>query len=80
MSCLGTARTSLLIPVGTANYGKDCTEHVLTALETGYRYLDGAQQYANSESIRDAFQAWGGKREDVYILTKCGCAYCGIAC
>jgi diketogulonate reductase-like aldo/keto reductase len=57
--------------VGTANYGKDCTEHVLSALKAGYRYLDGAQQYRNSASIRDAFKAWGGKREDVFILTKC---------
>jgi hypothetical protein len=27
--------------------------------------------YANSGSIRDALKAWGGKREDVYVLTKC---------
>lgn len=56
---------------GTANYGQECTEHVLSALKAGYRYLDGAQQYRNTGSIRDAFQAWGGKRDEVYILTKC---------
>ena len=37
----------------------------------GYRYLDGAEMYANSGSIRDALKAWDGKREDVYVLTKC---------
>jgi diketogulonate reductase-like aldo/keto reductase len=57
--------------IGTANYGQDCTQHVLSALETGYRYLDGAEQYRNSGSVRDALKAWGGKREEVYILTKC---------
>ena len=62
---------SLADLVGTANYGKDCTEHVLSALKAGYRYLDGAQQYRNSASIRDALKAWGGKREEVHILTKC---------
>lgn len=57
--------------LGTANYGKNCTEHVLSALQVGYRYLDGAQMYGNSGSIRDALKAWDGKREDVYVLTKC---------
>lgn len=56
---------------GTANYGQDCTQHVLSALKAGYRYLDGAQQYRNTASTKDALKAWGGKREDVYILTKC---------
>jgi hypothetical protein len=56
---------------GTAHFGNECTEHVLSALKVGYRYLDGAEMYANSGSIRDALKAWDGKREDVYVLTKC---------
>ena len=27
--------------------------------------------YGKSGSIRDALKAWDGKREDVYVLTKC---------
>jgi diketogulonate reductase-like aldo/keto reductase len=57
--------------IGTAHYGKECTEHVLSALNVGYRYLDGAEQYRNGASVREGFQQWGGKRDEVYILTKC---------
>ncbi|GMK56296.1 hypothetical protein CspeluHIS016_0301360 [Cutaneotrichosporon spelunceum] len=57
---------------GTALYNKECTALVLQALQIGYRSLDGAQIYANSQSIGDALQQWGGKREDVYVLTKWG--------
>lgn len=44
---------------------------MVSALKTGYTYLDGAQLYRNAPSIGDALKQWGGKREDVYILTKC---------
>lgn len=56
---------------GTAHYEKECTEHVKAALEAGYRSLDGAQQYDNIASIGAGVKAWGGKREEVYIATKC---------
>jgi diketogulonate reductase-like aldo/keto reductase len=56
---------------GTALYAKECANLVLDALKTGYTSLDGAQIYANSQSIGDALKQWGGKREDVYVLTKC---------
>ncbi|BEJ13308.1 hypothetical protein CspHIS471_0304820 [Cutaneotrichosporon sp. HIS471] len=57
---------------GTALYAKECTALVLDALETGYRSLDAAQIYANSQSIGDALKQWNGKRDDVYVLTKWG--------
>jgi len=56
---------------GTGNFGQDCTALVLLALKTGYTCLDGAQQYGNAQSIGDALKQFEGKREDVYILTKC---------
>lgn len=59
---------------GTALYNKECAELVCDALKTGYTSLDGAQIYANSQSIGDALKQWGGKREDVFVLTKCECA------
>ncbi|RXK41396.1 hypothetical protein M231_01301 [Tremella mesenterica] len=58
--------------IGTVNYRKECTEQIVSALKTGYRYLDAAEMYGNSASIKDALEEWGGKREDVYILTKFG--------
>ncbi|CAK9783444.1 Aldo/keto reductase [Cutaneotrichosporon oleaginosum] len=57
---------------GTALYAKECADLVLQALEAGYTSLDGAQIYANSQSIGDALARWGGKRDDVYVLTKWG--------
>lgn len=38
----------------------------------GYRYLDTAQMYQNAGSVGDALKELDeGKREDIYILTKC---------
>lgn len=60
---------------GTALYGKECADLVLQALETGYTSLDTAEIYGNSASVGDALGRWidkGHKREDVYLLSKCG--------
>ncbi|KAK4687767.1 hypothetical protein P7C73_g2350, partial [Tremellales sp. Uapishka_1] len=61
-----------LSAVGTAHYRADCTAFVVKALETGYRYLDAADMYANSESIGSALKEWKGDRKDLFLLTKCG--------
>ncbi|OXG09930.1 aldose reductase [Cryptococcus neoformans Tu401-1] len=58
--------------LGTAHYGKECVEHLVSALKTGYTYIDCAQMYKNSKSVKDALEKWGGKRENVFILQKCG--------
>ncbi|ORY25538.1 NADP-dependent oxidoreductase domain-containing protein [Naematelia encephala] len=58
--------------IGTTHFKSECTEHVVSALKTGYRYLDCAQQYTNSASVGDALKQWDGKREDLFILTKFG--------
>jgi aryl-alcohol dehydrogenase-like predicted oxidoreductase len=63
-----------LMMTGTALYNKECADMVLSALKHGYRYLDSAQMYGNGASMGEAIKQWGGKREDVYILTKSG--YC----
>ncbi|KAL7419656.1 hypothetical protein Q5752_005570 [Cryptotrichosporon argae] len=68
----GTSIPAIGYGLGTTNFGKDATAHIVDALNAGYRYIDAAQQYANSKSIGDALKQWGGKREDVYILTKVG--------
>lgn len=49
------------------------TEAVLQALQAGYRHIDTAWMYGHSESERgvgEALRKWGGKREDVFIVTK----------
>jgi diketogulonate reductase-like aldo/keto reductase len=49
---------------------------VLSALKAGYTYLDTAQMYRNAGSVGAALQRWDGKREDVYIVTKCTVPLC----
>ena len=61
----------LTLTIGTALYQKESIKLIKQALSTGYRYLDGAQQYGNSESIGTALKESGIDRKDVYILTKC---------
>ncbi|WWC87662.1 uncharacterized protein L201_002553 [Kwoniella dendrophila CBS 6074] len=58
--------------LGTANYGSECVPHVVSALKTGYNYIDCAQMYGNSKSFGEGFQQFGGKREDVFVVQKCG--------
>ncbi|OCF78129.1 aldose reductase [Kwoniella mangroviensis CBS 8886] len=57
--------------LGTANYGSECASHVVSALKTGYNYMDCAQMYANSKSFGQGFETFGGKREDVFVVQKC---------
>src|SRR2546429_6928716 len=40
------------------------------ALETGYRLIDTAAAYGNETGVRDAVQASGLGRSDVFITTK----------
>jgi diketogulonate reductase-like aldo/keto reductase len=45
-----------------------------TALEAGFRHLDGAERYRNEEAVgaamQDVFQAGTIRREDVFVTTK----------
>ncbi|ODO06298.1 aldose reductase [Cryptococcus wingfieldii CBS 7118] len=68
----GTKIPRIGFGLGTAHYGKECTSHLLSALQTGYTYIDCAEMYANGSSVKDALKQWDGKREDLYILQKCG--------
>jgi 2,5-diketo-D-gluconate reductase A len=49
---------------------EDTAEAVAHALRTGYRLLDTAAAYGNEEGVRDAVQASGLDRGDVFITTK----------
>lgn len=49
------------------------TAAVLKALEAGYRHIDTAWMYGNGEAekgVGEALRQWGGKREDLFIVTK----------
>ncbi|WRT65506.1 uncharacterized protein IL334_002449 [Kwoniella shivajii] len=58
--------------LGTANFGSECVPHVISALKTGYDYIDCAEMYGNSKSFGEGFEKFGGKREDVFVVQKCG--------
>jgi len=57
---------------GTALAGKDVHEHVQLAIRTGFIHLDGAQIYANEDTLGNGILASGKGRSELYITTKLG--------
>lgn len=55
---------------GTALFKKDALEAVERALSGGFIHLDGAQAYANEDTMGAAIAASGKKREELYVTTK----------
>lgn len=51
---------------------KSCIEAVRTALETGYRHIDTAQNYDNEAYVGAAIAQSDVAREDVFLATKVG--------
>jgi diketogulonate reductase-like aldo/keto reductase len=49
---------------------EDTAEAVRHALDVGYRHIDTARAYRNEEGVRDAVDASGLSRDDVFITTK----------
>lgn len=49
---------------------EDAEEPVTAALRIGYRHLDTAEMYNNSQAVGRALAASGVPREDVFITTK----------
>ena len=49
---------------------EDTAKAVTHALEAGYRHIDTARAYGNEEGVRDAVDASGLNRDDVFITTK----------
>ena len=43
---------------------------VETALKCGYRHIDTAYMYNNEDGVGEGVRKWGGKREDVFVVTK----------
>lgn len=55
---------------GTALYSKDAEQAVRTAIDNGVTHLDGAQLYANEDSLGAGIKASGKPRSELYIVTK----------
>ena len=47
-----------------------CVKSCLTALEAGYRHIDGAQYYANEKQVGEAVRQSGLPRTSVFVTTK----------
>lgn len=69
-SCEG----SRLIDIATAHWSKECSPDIILALNKGFRHIDTAHGYQNEASVGKALREWGGKRDEVFITTKWGCA------
>ena len=60
-----------LLPLGTYNmFGEVVTTAVQTALETGYRLIDGAQMYHNEKEVGEGIRRSGIPRTEIFITTK----------
>lgn len=66
----------LAFGTGTALYNSDAAKQVTMALNSGFRFIDGAEVYANEESMGSGIQSFlqssGLTRNDIYVLTKVG--------
>lgn len=57
--------------IGVWQAGKDeVGRAVTTALEAGYKHIDGAWIYRNEKEVGDALAKSGVKREDVWLTSK----------
>ncbi len=72
----GVELPRLAFGTGTALYQSAAAKQVTMALNAGFRFVDGAEVYANEESAGEGIQAFlkssGLKRDDIYVLTKVG--------
>ncbi len=60
-----------LLGLGTYNmFGEVVTNAVQTALETGYRLIDGAQMYLNEKEVGEGIRRSGIPRDEIFITTK----------
>ncbi|WP_413542559.1 aldo/keto reductase [Citricoccus nitrophenolicus] len=70
----GTEVSDVRIPlVGLGTWpltGADCTKAVSQALESGYRHIDTAQNYANEDAVGQAIRESGLGRDEVFLTTK----------
>jgi diketogulonate reductase-like aldo/keto reductase len=68
---LSTGQFMPLLGLGTYNmFGDTAINAVKTALETGYRLIDGAQMYTNEKEVGEGIRRSGIPRTSIFITTK----------
>ena len=68
---LNNGKSMPLLGLGTYNmFGEVVTDAVQTALETGYRLIDGAQMYHNEKEVGEGIRRSGIPRDEIFITTK----------
>ncbi|KAJ6502361.1 NADP-dependent oxidoreductase domain-containing protein [Mycena sanguinolenta] len=66
----GSEVPTIAFGTGTALFGRDCTNAIKLAIESGVKHLDGAQVYGNEASLGQGIKAAGKPRSDLYVVTK----------
>ncbi|KAG6816537.1 hypothetical protein H0H87_005314 [Tephrocybe sp. NHM501043] len=66
----GNEIPSIAFGTGSALYGKNATDSVIQAIETGFSHIDTAQVYNNEDSVGVAIHESGLPREDIFVTTK----------
>ncbi|TFK52297.1 Aldo/keto reductase [Heliocybe sulcata] len=66
----GTEMPAIAFGTGSSLRGKDATEYVEQALESGFSHIDTAAIYKNEETVAQAIRETGLNRSDLYITTK----------
>jgi diketogulonate reductase-like aldo/keto reductase len=52
---------------GTGDYGLDCTDLILSALNAGYRHIETTPSYRNAESVGAALKSGMGEQDQKSI-------------
>lgn len=55
---------------GSALFSKDATQYVELAIRSGFTHIDGAQVYANEDTLGSGIVASGKARSELYVTTK----------
>ncbi|KAJ7905707.1 oxidoreductase [Mycena olivaceomarginata] len=66
----GSEIPAIAFGTGTALFGKDCTDAIRLAINSGFTHLDGAQAYNNEAFLGDGIKAAGKPRSELYLVTK----------
>ena len=67
---LSTGATIPQLGFGTYKVTEDVVSVVASAVEAGYRHIDGAQMYGNEVEVGQAWKASGVPREELFLTSK----------
>jgi 2,5-diketo-D-gluconate reductase B len=58
------------IGFGTSGLGDVRAEHIVTALQAGYRHIDTARKYGTERTVGEGMRGCGVPRADIFLCTK----------